>query len=1376
MNIEVLIEQLNTLYTDLEQPRASSLEILAKIYTYLLNTAQDMDQRCNMLEMYLITSINDTTDVAKKKLLQLTLKIVLLNRNYYSDTPGQIEKILLLRPFETIQKTTIISKLGKDFIITISCDIADCLNNAQTTAEKIQDLINLLYKFTQVFQNEQLEYINWCLSKVKEYKIPQSCIEHSLWASAILEALLYLEQITSKSAIANLAGTEQMRNKELAEQVRMHTCRITYFIAQSKHLEEPIGFYAEDKMATSAYDYESKSPRRWQRTVPQGKREKLKQDFIALHKPQFLLNSQLITQAHSLILSHKLYEQNLRLALDCAKQLNENHHPLGVFIENVIQLLLAPFSKEQWKLYFTHLHNTVIPYTWRQQVAEMWACLSNHFIEHSNDQDCAHYKECAITCARQVNEKYGQKAWLTARLQLAKIYNHEAQIKNLTIDLEKLTESDVAALENIEQDYPRQLQFALVDYLLKPDANVEKFKYLMSENYPFGIEIMIKALLNSDAREHEMAKQAVTAKYGANHLNPLKLCDELRKQSFNRHVMIWAPIYCDAIENGLLTEQVEAWRRLKLNDNDINYKIYSYVRSLLYAEINDPNQCVPAGTIYLKEVDKKLLEIVISMMREIQDNKDSPLFSFTRNRPGLLESCFAELAFNENNIFLLEQLAQLSMNASISKITSPRKSLQSAKSPLLARVELDEESQPKRTRAMSALPALTVEIPQPQRSTTRPVQLRDDGALEPDSPDGSKRIINPLCKLSGSKSRSLSKKSGEQYSINSPPSTSPRNLESSFTRLGSVVSDSNNDLIPSYLGYFYFAQAIYSSRLKSNRNPMPADLQTFQKQLEMAKSAPNKQEQAYIYARIWLNYFDNNKDRIWITETEFQQLQSDLKQFNPEAYETKIQEKEKIEDFLIISKIKSLLETALNNTQDFHGIKHELFPPASYIYAKEIYYWMTYYYDKDRVKLDNFVQTLVQYLDEAIGRHGYLPSLYQYALVVKSNLDFFRHAGTFAFLLRKIKSYLEASERYIYIEPGQKRDLDESIVMLEQAEQKIETFGKILNGDVTELKDKIHNRVLNFITDEHDLAKICLVSRNFNRTATEILDFRFRNLGYPKEKPIALKDSIFSEKACVITFDDQTLSIIYKVAAPFGFYFECSSQFLFRFLKPCIGFAEKFYLYNKKVILAQDCVQYQPEKHTVFVSHADIAVIAMLKLLQTQSKEADGALKKLKITPLYELLKEAKSLPSSTWQSARTPNRIEIITRQYELDLSKKLAMKKVPGLAKQNHVSRPSSRGELRREYSDTVPTLLDPLSLISPRSQKRDSIDSTLSPASFDTTQPIPPALPPRKNGSSTRIRSESLMSRSRANSFITPPPPSSTSSSSGNSSSCSTPEVKK
>ena len=129
MIIEVLIEQLTALYTDPKQPRASSLEMLGKINLILLDTSMEIDQRCNTLEMYLINSIASATNQTHKNTLLVTLKIVLLNRGYYTDNAGQLEKTLLLKPLDMTQKEPLIVKLGKEFFIEISCKISQCLDS-----------------------------------------------------------------------------------------------------------------------------------------------------------------------------------------------------------------------------------------------------------------------------------------------------------------------------------------------------------------------------------------------------------------------------------------------------------------------------------------------------------------------------------------------------------------------------------------------------------------------------------------------------------------------------------------------------------------------------------------------------------------------------------------------------------------------------------------------------------------------------------------------------------------------------------------------------------------------------------------------------------------------------------------------------------------------------------------------------------------------------------------------------------------------------------------------------------------------------------------------------------------------------------------------
>ncbi len=1331
MNIENLIAQLNAIYTDPVQTRASSLKTLAEIHSLLLNTVYELDHRCNMVEMYLINCIYREEDKAKKNIFKLSLKIVLLNRGYFTDAAGTLEKALLQLRNESTLKGTWNTLLDYNFINRLSCKFSNCFQTPKTNTEKIQDIINIIRKLRKKHTGIELTYLNRCLAKAREFKLNSSVIEHSIWASAALESLRYLEVLTAKNARYNFAGTEQMKTKELADQIKTHIIRAQYFIARSKELFEPIGHYVETKIDSIVIlENECASPRPIAKSNISVPLAELKLQYATNHQAKIHSDIMLFAEAHDGIL-----KRNLGVAFDCAHTLKKNNNAFGTFIKIIANMLSAPISEERWKYCLERLQDTVIPNNKRQQIAELWLCLSNHFHENSGDKN-PHYKACAIICAKKITQKYGNKAFLMAKLQLAKIDANKELFQSISEDLLKLDNLSVLQENENDFDYPLQLQYVYVNYLLQPDANVEKMKYLMTENYPFGIEIILQCLLNKSSVEYPSAKEAAE-QYGPSYDNPIKLCAILRKQTFNNYIIIWTRIYCDTIANGFLQEQIMEWRRLNLNDNDINYKLYSYARSLLYSAIHDPNQIVPGGTTYLNEIDLKLYAIVIQMMEEIQENTQSTLFAFTRNHLGLLEACFAELAFYENNIPLVERLATLSINANESRIISPRRSLPNAKSPPLTRMETGLSD---------------MEISAGSRPRSLALALNNSGSIEPAlvprvSSNEVEAVMQSPRKLTGlslgikkfSHVKSLSKKTGEQLN-SSPPSTSPRSLDTSQARFGLIADDQTNDFISSHLGYFYYAQAIYSTHLNNNRNPQSTHLVQFRKNLDKARNAPNKQELAYINARIWLNYLNNERDSRWITDAELKTLEGEIERYNPDLAEVKILEVKKVPDFFINSKIKTQLEDALNPINGFSQTKRKMFPPAANMYAKEL----CYAYDSLPIA------SLIDYLDEAIGTHGFLPALYEYALLVNRNLEKYRHEGNLRQLLEKIKQYLDCSERYVYLEPGQKREIVENIAALTHVEQRIEQFGTYLNGNEKKNSELLH-KILNFITSEADIARTCQVSKSFNYTAISILSDRKRLRGYPKEKVIALRETLFSQKPCVLQGQSASFTMQYLIAInsdDCGFQFVCSNETLFNKLSPYFRFAENFYTYTKKVTLAENIIQLIPKTNTIFVLHHDIAIIAMLKLSDNCMKKSDKFFNKMAISPLLELLKEEHTKKTVKWQWGRTPNRIESTIENYNVTLVK-IAAKNIPSLMRQAS-SQPGPRTETRKKAADSVHSplpLLDPLTIANQRSPRSDSADST---PNLESPQSL--RLPHRKGGSSTSRtpRPASMLSRSRTNSL--------------------------
>lgn len=1298
LNINLLLQQLAGIYSDRDQASFESSQTMEKIRAILLDRTLKLEQRCNKLEVFLINLINTETNRSNHKKAKLALKIVLFNRGYTTDIPRKLERTLLLLPYEIISKRSWISELGGEFINKISHKISSCLDSKETGANRIQAALDLLRKLSEKFTGRQLVYINLCRDECRKHLLYSSRIEHSLWASASLESLTYLTYLNSPVAREKLGGTEGMKEREITEQTKLHLCRARYFVDQSKERLEDIGDYVDRKLAQFAPPDKEPAlkPRRPGSMLSKVLQApvhndliRLKLEYAATHHPIIQTHRDLFIEAHHLILNRNNNPQGIARALDLAYLLKKNKNPLGTFIKLVTLTLSSHITKERWNHYWTRLHQTVIPMQWRVQVCQLWLTLADHFTENQ-DEEHPYYSACASSCISHITEKWGKEAHLMAKIKITQITQNKTLLRVLG-DLERELEAyrrQIAGTEgeSTEFDYPLENQFALVEYLTQVDAThsptksgsrqkipdhneptaeqlseirVKTFKNLLVEEYAPGLEIVCKLLSNNNAPDHAHARQAVQEVFGIRYTNPLKLCEKLRKQGCNSYLMLWGPIYANAVENGFLPELIAEWGRLKLSPTYIDNKLLTYLRSLIDSAIHDNETVAPFREDYLEEIDMRLIRINLQLSNEIRADTTSTLFCSALLHAGQLEGYLADLAWRENNIPLQEQLAKRSIDTATRSIATPKPVTPSAELPQ----KVADTSTSPRARSKTLSTSNTI---------------RPSGNTTPTTPKGKKDSIpeslpptNSEASASGNKMSSL--KLGARrappslreafISAESPPSSTSPNLPSSPRGLNSSESSSATLTArrsPSYLGFFHLALSTWSLHLKDQPNRQANHLETFHSNLNTAREAPIKQERCYIMAQIWLEYFNSKRDKAWITVEELQKLEKKVADFSEIEYDVTLQTTENVYDFFIIRKVKHYLERAMDDN---------MFPLASFTYSKEIYYWMTQYYDHDKEKLKVFLLKCIRYLEIAIETHGYLPSLYNYALIVKSNLDLFRSQGCISDLLEKIMLYLRASERFVYIDPGQMQELHESIETVRGIERSVAEFVQILNGEKTPpVPDHIANpiplldHIVSFIDNNADLAQARLINTSFCRSASTLFRVRTESETYPLETPRVLDSLSADQMACCFHLNKLPVTISYKIgsmeAPVFGFQIQCASVDQLISLNDYFCRTEKLYRYTKKVRFLQPLIILNPAENSLLVTHSDIAILGLLRLYQASRNQPKRKSQETELQPLFNVLRAASELPEETWQwKGTTFTRLNDIIREYDVQASKNAIM-----------------------------------------------------------------------------------------------------------------------
>lgn len=210
------------------------------------------------------------------------------------------------------------------------------------------------------------------------------------------------------------------------------------------------------------------------------------------------------------------------------------------------------------------------------------------------------------------------------------------------------------------------------------ESEVQEYVLLLQRNLPDRLAIAIKTLLNKDSPEYPVVFEAVRIHYGMRYTNSLSLCEILKRYDRDLSLTLWGLIYCDAINNGQMAEQIMDWRRRAFSDADINFKLYTYCRSVLSSEKDGSGQIRGCVRELICELDTQLIAIYEQRIQAIKMDTKSRFFSFAKTTPGLLEALFANQALDEYNYTVAKHFASQSIDfwkdhAVGSKIPEPRR-------------------------------------------------------------------------------------------------------------------------------------------------------------------------------------------------------------------------------------------------------------------------------------------------------------------------------------------------------------------------------------------------------------------------------------------------------------------------------------------------------------------------------------------------------------------------------------------------------------------------------------------------------------------------------------------------------------------------------
>jgi hypothetical protein len=1415
LNIELLLKQLKGVFPELPESPTDLSEICIKIETILRDKSLNIEERADILEAFLIEYINIHNNIHTSNLYKLALKMVLLNRGYFTDMLGKLEAVLLLLPEDNAlidlknkpargseeRKKSWLDQLGHTFINSVRIQISECVDQPGSLATIIRQLLRLMKGLCRQHQELELDYLNLCLSKIREQRIISTTIEHSRWAEVSLATLRRIQAIKESNSKKPHQGTESMARQKLMRELDTQRVRGTYYSSCSTLRLEPLGYFVEAKVQSLfLMDSLRQSPRA--KKAHHFDLESIKLTAIQAYHEQHDEEITLFGRAYDIFINHSIDQNKFVDLLDIALRLKNIKSAFAGFVKIVAMMLSCPLSKALYDHYFQKLQqlDLVIPENWRLSIAQIWLKLSEYF--HINGCETRpYYRLYAINCCKQISDRYGLRAFTLAKLQHAKILNHSLQIKECSELLSTIKPDDNnSAFDLRNHTYSKQIQYLLVSYLLERESAspptsplsrssldestqsmlnerlVDKFRNLMAENYPHGLEIAIGHLLNDASNQQQIVIEAVRSQFGEEYINPLILCKKLfehpcvtqdiplldpkhrgrekvESQIFNRYLMIWAPIYINAISNNLQPAQINEWRNLGFNDNAIRFKLYTYARSLLYAALHESNDdLVPGGCDYLLEMDTELISINLQLITAIKEDKESKFFAFARDVPGLLEALLAEIAYSEKNYTVVEQLANTSISFCTDIASYPRKNSQPSTSPRSS-IIIDMPKKPSvdlLSLPISHSPPSRNSSLGRQRSITR-TAVRDDSFSPSPASLPNSCVDSPLRKRAST--FRADSKPVEVFPAQPSP-MSPRSRNRSASEISPSKDLAEKRTIPSYLGYLLRALVIWHTKIENNINPNPADIKEFQKNIEDAKSSrENIQEHYYIRAKIWLMYQNTQRNPLWISEHDLTKLAKDLKAFKKTdyAYSEAFPTDDRRYDYLIIKQARSKLVRALTG---------KMFPPASLTLAKDIYYWQTEYDGKDQQAAERFLAQTVGFLEEAIGVHGYNPSLHYYGLMIRGNLEYFRNAGSIAFLLKKIKTYLDEAELFIYLDPGIKKTLISNIATAEKIEADVVLVRNLLTRD----KNPLIERIFGLMHISAEVANCALVCNKFNKSAVTILNNR--KATYPTEHPQKFDHSLITSLPLQVRIDQTLFNVSYREPSPedpaFGFQISAveKSERTYCIFEHYIELATRFYIYSKKINFQTGVPLCRRSQNSILIPHADIFFIAMIKMLRANDKGTDKKIAELRATSILTLLREANTIPAANWQWSVTHMQLQDCIKDFgnhEIETTRKLLLgakmfrfsaNKDQGSS--NEASQPhspsasvrASRSNSRRSSTADLtpqnpsPSLLDTNKLPSPRSSLSDSMKRGVSlkiATAAMTADPLPLPSSPRKNANS-------------------------------------------
>jgi hypothetical protein len=1346
--------------------------IAYKIKKILTDITLNIEQKRNKLEAYIIDALMTEEDPHKKEIFQLALKISLLDRGYYIDDLGQLEKTLLMLPCNnsTCNPDTKNAKYSSGavvlwrFINSVRAEISHCFDKPIPYCVKIEELAKLIrglaekYKkldtepdatsndreIAESYRNFKLGYLTTSLKFIKFLSAQKHDQEWSLWASSSLETIGYLTYMNSKEFWQNTGGGTDKQQAVHRQESNIHRSRATHFIAHSKHLQEPVGHYAEYRLSQISLAYSS--PRSKKNYNPLENMESVFNQTTSPTKVEI----ECFSAAQTILLNYKTQPENLTQALDLATTLEDDGNSLGTFIRLSAYILMQPLSKNLWAKYFDELQCIAIPKRWRFKISELWLCLADHLVQ-SHTLDRLFFKDWAIDCTHQIGDRYSERSILMAKLKRAQILNTEADILTLSEEINQLKEniSDKAPTVSDPFCYAKQDQYILCkgrtqpkitsNEEVVPGSREESISAFLVNRNPYLIEEVLP-LLDPNSPEHPYAVAAITNLFGPKYTNPLLLCElVLDKKIFNRYLMIWGPLYCDALNNGFLST-VDEWKGEGYSTNNINYKLFNTVRSRFYHAMYEnmlygEGVVIPGGCNFLIELDRKIEEVTLRLIQSHKHDIDANPFPFALKREGLTEALYALLFYYDGNLYVAEQLAKLSINfatfpvnaAVTPKKVSPSVSSSQVSTPDHGSPESSKKTSPRDTspRALRSLSFATTpqdspEIPlRAKRTAINHLSTQQASSAPSLSPAGSLKkkpssgdSPPPIAASTGNIPTAI-KRGPSLHILMSPldlskvtPSQSPparvalvRPESTAISPAQSRLSEGNE---PTSLGHLIKAQVIWDQCLKNNKERRQEDIDLFKRELNDAKKAANLEEQDFIKGMMWWGYFNSRPDyksdydRIWLSDDDYRLYESTLEKLSVDRLKYLSKTNGNKSDYVILKIVKSYW---LDSSKGKSGIKKSvMFPPAVLALFTHLKYYMEDFACGDAKRLEEDKRELAGLLREAVLVHVYDPALYAYAenysfahnSTLQEDDDLLNTGETKSDRLKLMKKAYAATERTTHLDEGKKETVMKQIAQIEAEE-----------------------------------ALLCERRLAYTLENPQPLNVIFTNMPF-QMKYHQTKLSF----ECVTAVDDQQ---------EFCFLITCTGDNELEIEKDLRSVEDRFkraemvYTCCKKVSFSKERPILVCDDDQLIIKHADVAILGMIMIVE--AKDSPIKWRDSQIASLMDFLREANTLPPSTWQWERTYERLQSFVQRNDHEQIRK-EVKKI-GL-------------------SPPVERLLAPSRSNSRIGSNRTSVMLPSSPRriQYQDNSPLPSSprgvqiFPPRRDSSNmTKIEDETLTADSAA-----------------------------